>query len=137
MKYSLNNGKVITIPDDEIQNSMDKLKLSLHEAIQMWLEDNEFELNEEQEELDQKAKQVKIKLGATSANKERKKTKERTVKISDEKKRLFDVILNDLIAEYDCENVEVKTENKLIQVKIGEKTFKVDLIEQRTKKKAE
>lgn len=137
MKYSLNNGKVITIPDDEIQNSMDKLKLSLHEAIQMWLEDNEFELNEEQEELDQKAKQVKIKLGATSANKERKKTKERTVKISDEKKRLFDVILNDLIAEYDCENVEVKTENKLIQVKIGEKTFKVDLIEQRAKKKAE
>ena len=89
MKYSLNNGKVITIPDDEIQNSMDKLKLSLHEAIQMWLEDNEFELNEEQEELDQKAKQVKIKLGATSANKERKKTKERTVKISDEKKRFF------------------------------------------------
>ena len=137
MKYSLNNGKVITIPDDEIQNSMDKLKLSLHEAIQMWLEDNEFELNEEQEELDQKAKQVKIKLGATSASKERKKTKERTVKISDEKKRLFDVILNDLIAEYDCENVEVKTENKLIQVKIGEKTFKVDLIEQRAKKKAE
>lgn len=137
MKYSLNNGKVVTIPDDEIQNSMDKLKLSLHEAIQMWLEDNEFELNEEQEELDQKAKQVKIKLGATSANKERKKAKERTVKISDEKKRLFDVILNDLIAEYDCENVEVKTENKLIQVKIGEKTFKVDLIEQRTKKKAE
>lgn len=137
MKYSLNNGKVITIPDDEIQNSMDKLKLSLHEAIQMWLEDNEFELNEEQEELDQKAKQVKIKLGATSANKERKKTKERTVKISDEKKRLFDVILNELIAEYDGQNVEVKTENKLIQVKIGEKTFKVDLIEQRAKKKAE
>lgn len=136
MKYSLNNGKVITIPDDEIQNSMDKLKLSLHEAIQMWLEDNEFELNEEQEELDQKAKQVKIKLGATSANKERKKAKERTVKISDEKKRLFDVILNELIVEYG-ENVEVKTENKLIQVKIGEKTFKVDLIEQRAKKKAE
>ena len=136
MKYSLNNGKVITIPDDEIQNSMDKLKLSLHEAIQMWLEDNEFELNEEQEELDQKAKQVKINLGATSANKERKKTKERTVKISDEKKRLFDVILNELIVEYG-ENVEVKTENKLIQVKIGEKTFKVDLIEQRAKKKAE
>lgn len=136
MKYSLNNGKVVTIPDDEIQNSMDKLKLSLHEAIQMWLEDNEFELNEEQEELDQKAKQVKIKLGATSANKERKKTKERTVKISDEKKRLFDVILNELIVEYG-ENVEVKTENKLIQVKIGEKTFKVDLIEQRAKKKAE
>lgn len=137
MKYSLNNGKIITIPDDEIQNSMDKLKLSLHEAIQMWLEDNEFELNEEQEELDQKAKQVKIKLGATSANKERKKTKERTVKISDEKKRLFDVILNELIAEYDSQNVEIKTENKLIQVKIGEKTFKVDLIEQRAKKKAE
>lgn len=136
MKYSLNNGKVITIPDDEIQNSMDKLKLSLHEAIQMWLEDNEFELNEEQEELDQKAKQVKIKLGATSANKERKKTKERTVKISDEKKRLFDVILNELIVEYG-ENVEVKTENKLIQVKIGEKTFKIDLIEQRAKKKVE
>lgn len=60
--------------------------------------------------------------------------KPKTVKISDEKKELFSEILSDLEDVYK-QNVKVLKENKLIQVKIGEKIFKIDIIEQRPPKK--
>lgn len=49
------------------------------------------------------------------------------------KKELFDMIYGGLIDNYGG-NVEILKENKLIQVKINEKIFKADLIEQRMKK---
>jgi len=63
--------------------------------------------------------------------------KPKTVKISNEKKALFDSIFTNLNR---CEGVEpesitVLTENKLIEVKIGDKTFKIDIIECRKPKK--
>ena len=63
--------------------------------------------------------------------------KPRTVKISDEKKELFTTILTNLnrAIGVERENVTVLKENKLIEVKIGEKTFKIDLIECRPPKK--
>ena len=54
-----------------------------------------------------------------------------TVKISDEKQKLFGYIVNALNAEY---SAEILKENKLISVKIGDKVFKLDLIEQRKPK---
>lgn len=135
MKYTLADGKVVNIPDAEIEKNMKVLEISKDEAIEMWLEDEGYELNEEQTELDEKAKQVKIQHGA--GNTERKQSKPRTVKISDEKKELFDTILRNLDRAdgVDRENIEVLKENKLIQVRIGAKTFKIDVIECRPPKK--
>lgn len=132
MRYTLANGKIITISDAEIENSMKHLDLSREEAIQMWLEDHDYEVNEEQEELDEKAKQVKIKLGAQSETPRKKSEKPKTVKVSDEKHELFEKVLDNL-KETDY-NVAILKENKLIEVKIGEKTFKIDIIEQRPPK---
>ena len=39
MNYTLENGKVVRIPDAEIANNMELLDISREEAIQMWLED--------------------------------------------------------------------------------------------------
>ena len=61
-----------------------------------------------------------------------KATKPKTVKVSDEKQGLFADILENLQENY--EKVEILKQNKLIQVQIGEKIFKIDLIEQRPKK---
>ena len=133
MLYTIDNGKVVTIPDDEIENSMEKLELSRIEAIHLWLEDNDYEENEEQVLLDEKAKKVKIQHGA-SADKE-KVRKERTVKVSDEKQELFHKIYSELLT-YGNSNVTILKENKLIEVKIGEKVFKIDVIETRNKRKA-
>lgn len=137
MTYELPNGKKVTIPNEEIKNNMTLLGVSKEEAIQIWLDDNDYTVNEEQEELDTKAKKVKIQHDAIDTTKKRGNSTPRTVKVSDEKKELFDTILTNLTrAEgVEAENVEVLRENKLIQVKIGDKIFKIDLIEQRKPKK--
>ena len=59
MKYNL-NGKNINIPDADIERSMKSLELTKEEAIQMWLEDEGYLENEEQEELERKAKENRI-----------------------------------------------------------------------------
>ena len=99
----------------------------------MWLVDNDLAEDEELEELDAKAKTVKIDHGAVAEKPRKKSDKPRTVKVSDAKKDLFAGILSDLTENYG-ENVRILKENKLIEVKIGEKTFKIDVIEQRPPK---
>jgi len=135
LRYTLENGKTITIPDKELEKLQKNLELSENEAVEVWLEDNDYELNEEQEQLDKKAKAVKIQHGATAKDK-KKSSKPHTVKISDEKKMIFQTILTNLdrCELIERENITVLNENKLIQVKVGEKTFKIDLIECRIKK---
>lgn len=133
MKYTLENGKTVNIPDSEITNNMKLLELTREEAIQLWLEDNDYEENEEQAELDAKAKKVKIDHGAQTDKLRKKSDKPRTVKVSDAKKALFNEISGFLKRVYGI-NTEIVTENKLITVKIGDKTFKIDVIETRQKK---
>lgn len=134
MKYTLENGKIVNIPDKEIENSMKSLELTKEEAIEMWLEDEGYLDNEEQNELDSKAKKVKIDHGASAIDKTQKKEKKpREIKVSDEKQTLFGEIVEKLAET--GRNYEILKENKLICVKIGEKTFKIDLIEQRQPKK--
>jgi hypothetical protein len=133
MRYDF-NGKMLNIPDEEIAKAMKNLDLSKEEAIEMWLEDEGYLENEEQENLCKLAKENKITATIHKASEGKKRqSKPRTVKISDEKQKLFNEILENLY-KYN-ENVEVLKENKLIQVKIGEKVFKIDLIEQRKPKK--
>ena len=133
MKYTLKNGKSINIPDKEIEKSMKALDLTKKEAVEMWLEDNEYEINEEQEALNEKAKKVKINHGASAVDKTEKEKKQRTVKISDEKQALFSNILTNL-QEFYPDSVQIVKENKLLTVQIGGKTFKIDIIEQRQPK---
>lgn len=138
MRYNL-NGKNINIPDAEIQKSMKVLEISKEEAIQMWLEDEGYLDNEEQMELEKKAKENRITATIHDAGNKakRKQSKPKTVKVSDEKQALFAEI-HEKLCEY-CDEIdgtcEVLKENKLISVKIGEKIFKIDLIEQRPPKK--
>lgn len=134
MRYTLVNGKNVNIPDEEIKKSMKALDLTKEDAIQMWLEDNDYEVNEEQAELDAKAKKVKIDHGASAMDKTKSKEKKPRPKVaSDEKQTLFSQIFDNLSQNYG-ENVKIEKENKLILVKIGEKEFKVDLIEKRPPK---
>ena len=134
MRYTLENGKTVNIPDKDIAIAMEKLELTKEEAIEMWLEDNDYLENAEQNALDEKAKAVKIQHDAASGVR-KKSEKPRTVKISDEKRMLFSEIIANLEAVF-MENVNVLKENKLIEVKIGEKIFKIDVIEQRPAKKS-
>ena len=140
MKYELSNGKNVNIPDEEIQKSIKFLGISKEEAIEMWLEDEGYLENEEQEALVKKAKESGILQtihGARADKKETKKQAPKTVKVSDEKKELFAEIIANLecFAEEINGKVKIEKENKLIIFEINGKTFKIDLIEQRAKKK--
>ena len=137
MIYTLADGRKVTIPNAEIKKQMELLDLTKEEAIEMWLDDNDYTTNEEQEALDEKAKKVKIQHGAEADDKRKKPAAPRTVKVSDEKKELFTTILANLnrAEGVEAEDITVLKENKLIQVKIGERVFKIDVIEQRPPKK--
>jgi hypothetical protein len=133
MRYTFSSGKSIEIPNDELEKISAGLGVSRAEAIGIWLEDAEYEINEEQEALDASAKKVKIDHGAEEVKRGVKKGTKRTVKISNEKKELFSTILRNLDRAEGVyrSDIEVLKENKLIRVRIGEKTFKIDIIEER------
>ena len=134
MKYTLPTGKTVNIPDKEIEQSMKALDLTKEEAIEMYLEDEGYLDNDEQIELNEKAKKVKIDHQASAIDKtEKKEKKVREVKVSDEKQSLFAEIVANLVEN--GRNYQILKENKLISVQIGEKIFKIDLIEQRMPKK--
>ena len=73
-----------------------------------------------------------IKIGARAIEpKAEKEKKQRIAQVSQEKQDLFSLIWEVLSNYY--ENCEILTNNKLISVQIGKKTFKIDIIEQRKK----
>lgn len=80
------------------------------------------------------AKHYETKTATTTKPKEK---KTRPVVVSDEKKAIFETIVRNLdrCEGVERENIEILKENKLIQVKIGTKTFKIDIVEQRPPKK--
>lgn len=134
MRYTLENQKTITIPDEEIRNLMVKLELSEKEAVETWLDDNGYELNEEQEQLDAKAKKAGVNLYVLGENSDNKPKKPRTVKVSDEKTALFSDIYAFLAEKY-AGDVEIVIQNKKLLVKCANnKEITVDLIEKRQKK---
>ena len=135
MRHTLENGKTVTIPDKELEKLQKALDLSLEESLDLWLEDHEYQENEEQNKLDEKAKKCKIDHNIDKQG----TRKPKTVHVSDEKKLIFDEIhqfLNKFSENYSSE-VEILKENKLFALKVGGKTFKFDIIEQRPPNKAE
>jgi ParB-like chromosome segregation protein Spo0J len=132
MKYTLDNGKSVNIPKSEIEKLMSSLELSEKDAIDLWLCDHDYEEDEEQTELDEKASKVKISH-EIAQKKEKKERKPPKKVVSSEKQTLFNEILTNLTENYG-ENVKILTENKLISIEINGITFKIDIIQQRPPK---
>ena len=137
MKYEY-NGKTLNIPDDFIQNAMKNLSIGEDEAIQLWLEDNDYEINEEQMALDAKAKaNVKVAniVKARAADPSKKKTQRERVKKEDPTKEGVIAALAKALPELaNAENVTIVNAGKLITFTIGEDTYKLDLVRQRKAK---
>ena len=85
---------------------------------------------QEMAQMEINAKGIKIGARATEPKAEKEK-KQRIAQVSQEKQDLFSLIWEVLSNYY--ENCEILTNNKLISVQIGKKTFKIDIIEQRKK----
>lgn len=123
------NGKNLTIPDEELKKSMKLLDITKDEAIQMWLDDNDYTINETVEELTAKAKK-EIKRYEQSDKKRKTSTKERKV---DEEKKAF---LNGfrIFAEGKGGIVTAFKNEAEFSFTFGENAYTVKLVKHRPKK---
>ena len=125
------NGKDIKIPDDEIKNNMKILELTQEEAIQMWLEDNDYMENAEVQELTAKAKAN----GADKVKADRKpRTKvERAPKENPTKERVIEKIA-EMLQNEGFINIKIENKTKIVTFMEENRHFTVNLIENRVKK---
>jgi hypothetical protein len=137
MRYKIKGGKVVDIPDDQINKSMALLGLTRSEAVQMWLEDEGYEVNEEQEALEKKAKENRItaKIHQAKATDKPKTQRERVVKEDKVKEDIVKAIA-EMLPSLNAENVVIEKKGKLITFEVGADKFKLDLIRQRPPKES-
>lgn len=135
MKYTINK-KEINIPDEELDNLIDKLDLTMEEAIQVWLEDEGYEVNEEVEALTQKAKDNKITATIHGAKADAPKAKREVVrKENPTKEAIIQILAQTLSNQENIIDLKITNIGKIIEFKTNDgKSFKLDLIQRRDKK---
>lgn len=135
MIYEL-NGKKIKIPDSEIEKSMKVLDLSRNEAIEMWLEDEGYLENDEQEELTKKAKDNKITATIHDAQSDsaKKKGRKKGERKPDPDKEFLIEKLNKFLSDI-VDNVQVVNVGKLISFAYNGSKYEIDLKRKRERTK--
>lgn len=129
------NGKNLRIPDEDINRTIKCYGITRDEAIKVWLEDEGYLENEEQEALEKKAKENRITatIHQASAKDPKKKTqKERCHKENPTKEMVIREIAK-LLPQF-AENVQVLNVGKLISFSIGTENYEIDLKQKRKPK---
>ncbi len=129
-ELTLDNGKVVKVATEWVNKTMKLLNTDLEDVLLMFLEDNDYLVNEELEELDNKAKENKSKLVATSEKPRKKVVRER--KPNPTKEMIISTIANTL--QSIATDIKVENVGKIITFKVDNKEFKIDLTEKRAKK---
>lgn len=134
MNYNF-NGKMLKISDDEIAKAMKSLELTKDEAIQMWLEDEGYLDNEEQEALEKKAKENRITATIHQAKNTRtkKKTQKERIRKENPVKEMVIAEIAKILPNF-AENVEITNVSKYISFTIGDEKFEINLIQKRKPK---
>lgn len=131
----LDDDRVVKVSTDYINNMIKNLDIDKEEALLTWLEDEEYLINDEQEELVAKAKENRTlaSLHRNKDNKPKRKTqRERVVKENPTKEMVIAEIAK-LLPNF-AENVVVENKGKLITFTIGDNDYKIDLVQKRKKK---
>lgn len=129
---TLANDKKIRVAKSYIDRNMKNLELDLEETLLVYLEDNGYIINQEQDELDKQAKGV-IKMVATKEVPKKKTQKERTQKENPTKETIIQTIVNAL-QTLNVENLTIENKAKLVTFTLDNKDFKIDLVEKRKPK---
>ena len=129
MKYKLENGKEINIDENVLLKSMSAFGISREEAIQLYLEDNDYEENEEVEELTKKAKDNRIT--ATIHQAKGKEGKKREVKRKEDPDKEW--IISQLADALGKLGISYKVTNigKIIEFQYNDEEYKLDLVKRR------
>lgn len=134
MKYTYNK-KVYNIPDEEIDKLVDTWEISINEACEMWLSDNDKIKNEIVEEMTKKATKNAITQTIHGAKGEKKERKPREKKENPLKRTIISVLFNAIADNLVEENkIDVENAEKYINFTINDRHFTINLVEHREKK---
>lgn len=125
------NGKDVKVNENEVNKLVEKLGISEEEAIQTWLEDNDYEVNEEVVKLTKQAKDNKITATIHGAQKVR--AKREVVRKEDPDKEFLIAQLADTLGKLGI-SYEVTNVGKLIEFEYNGNGYKLDLVKRRPKK---
>ena len=131
---SMENGKKYFMEVAKVDSLQKQLKISEFEAIEMWLEDNGYLVNEEQNALDMKAKGNKVKLTTSTEKPKAKTQRERTQKEQPEKEYIVGIIAEFLEDITDISNLNIENKAKLITFDYKGASYKLDLVQKRKSK---
>lgn len=135
VEYELNENEIIRIPQEDIDRLMKLPDIkSVDDACWVWCEDNGKVLNEEQEELDKKAKANRITATIHQAKAETQKERKKVERKADQTKDSLVEQLAEYLKTNGITNVQIVKIGKLIEFDIGNEHFKLDLIRQRKPK---
>ena len=132
--YRLKGGKVVNVPNAEVNKLQVALKISRSEAVEVWLYDNGYIECAEADELTAKAKENKVSHNARAESKP-KTQRERVVKEDKVKEAIIQAVA-DMLPSLNAENVVIEKKGKLITFEVGTEKFKFDLIRQRPPKES-
>ena len=133
INYELDENQFVKIPQDEIDRIMKGLGVSEDDACWIWCEDNGKIDNEEQNELDKKAKENRITATIHQARAENTKERKKVERKPDPTKESIIATLAESLADM-VENVKIVNIGKLIEFDFQGEHYKLDLIRQRKPK---
>lgn len=133
-EITLENGKVVKVDKKWAQLSMEKLETDLEDVLLMYLEDNNYIINDSQEELDKSAKANGVKLVAKTEKPKKKTQRERAVKENPTKELIITKLVSALQEIDNISNVNVENKAKLITFSLNNEDFKLDLVQKRKEK---
>lgn len=132
-EITLDNDKMVKVSAKWVENSMKSLETDLEDVLLMWLEDNDYLVNEELEELDKIAKTNKVKVIENDKAK-RKTPRERTQKPQPEKEYLVGIIAEFLEDITDISNLNIENKAKMITFSYKNANYSLDLVQKRPPK---
>ena len=131
-EITLDNDKVVKVSAKWVDNSMKSLETDLEDVLLMLLEDNDYIVNEEQDNLDKVAKKTKVKVDIDTPKK--KTPRERTQKPQPEKEYIVGIIAEFLEDITDISNLNIENKAKLITFDYKGNSYKLDLVQKRPPK---
>jgi predicted NAD-dependent protein-ADP-ribosyltransferase YbiA (DUF1768 family) len=138
MRYELDNGRSVNIPDKDIERLQNTLKISYNEAVYTWLVDEGYFEDETVEELTEKAKKNRITATvhqAKAENSAKKERKPRERKVNSTKQGIIRTIFYALQQEYgDFSEITITNDEKYIEIVRPEGNFTINLVQHRAKK---
>lgn len=141
MKYELDNGRTINIPDKDLERLQKNLDISFNEAVNTWLSDEGYVNDETVEELSEKAKKNRITATvhqAKAENSQKKVRKPREKKENPLKKQIINAIFTGLSENLpktaNIVEIHVTNDEKYIDLTVNDINFTVNLVQHREKK---